>query len=420
MKKNYLLMKKICAVMAVVLLLSCSEETTLVAVSGIEIRSEEYSLRPGETLQLTALLSPDDATGFDRAVWSSDDESVATVDPSGLVTGIREGEVTISVTTGYADASLTLRVGPDIYIVGDHGGLNTLWKNGRKVWSDGFGGKMSRILAQGGHTYIAAFATDPVTAYNHARLYVDGEATQLSGRFSEAYAVAVSGNDVYVAGCECEDEEYDMLKNRPVLWHNGVPSYLADYGYANDMVVAGADIYVAGFVTHDWNNDATLWKNGRAQKLSDSGISAATGIAVHGEDVYVSGSDVDPETFTTYAVVWKNGIPERYEEHAVVTDICVSPEGDLFASGYVVDYASRTASAAMWKNRQRIDLDSGGLEANAMSIRISGGLVYVAGITRQAAGISATRAVLWVDGTLVPLEDDPRTSATAYSVAIVE
>lgn len=53
---------------------------------------------------------------------------------------------------------------------------------------------MSRILAQGGHTYIAAFATDPVTAYNHARLYVDGEATQLSGRFSEAYAVAVSGN----------------------------------------------------------------------------------------------------------------------------------------------------------------------------------------------------------------------------------
>lgn len=87
-------MKKICAVMAVVLLLSCSEETTLVAVSGIEIRSEEYSLRPGETLQLTASLSPDDATGFDRAVWSSDDESVATVDPSGLVTGIREGEVT--------------------------------------------------------------------------------------------------------------------------------------------------------------------------------------------------------------------------------------------------------------------------------------------------------------------------------------
>lgn len=74
----------------------------------------------------------------------------------------------------------------------------------------------------------------------------------------------------------------------------------------------------------------------------------------------------------------------------------------------------------MWKNRQRIDLDSGGLEANAMSIRISGGRVYVAGITRQAAGISATRAVLWVDGTLVPLEDDPRTSATAYSVAIVE
>lgn len=409
--------------MAVFLTLSCSDEKTVIAVSKIEIHSEDISVRPGATLQLTAVLLPDDATGFDHPVWNSSDESVAAVDQSGLVTGVSEGEATITVSTGYAKASFALRVGPDIYVAGEHGAVNTLWKNGRRVWNDGCAGVTGKIVVTEDCIYIPVFVPEPDGPGSYAWLYADGKGTRLSEHFSEAYAVAVSGDDVYVAGFECKTETYDMNENRPVLWHNGNPTYLAESGYANDVAIENSDIYVCGYVTRGWEGqDATVWKNGTAQKLSDGSISNATGIAVRGEDVYVCGSDVDKETWSTYAVIWKNGIPERYEANAVVTDICVSPAGDLYACGYVVDYTDYgvTAHASMWKNGERTDLDSEGLEANATGICFSGGKVYVAGISCQVSGVSAMRAILWIDGRLIALEDAPRTSARAYSVAVIE
>jgi uncharacterized protein YjdB len=52
----------------------------------------------GATEQLTATVEPADAT--DSSVrWSSDNESVATVDADGLVTGAAEGTATVTVTT---------------------------------------------------------------------------------------------------------------------------------------------------------------------------------------------------------------------------------------------------------------------------------------------------------------------------------
>ena len=59
----------------------------------------------GSTEKLTASIEPADAT--DQSVsWSSDNESVATVDADGLVTGIAEGTATVTVTTtdgGFTD-----------------------------------------------------------------------------------------------------------------------------------------------------------------------------------------------------------------------------------------------------------------------------------------------------------------------------
>ena len=51
----------------------------------------------GETLQLTATVSPDNAD--DKTVtWSSSDDSIATVDQNGLVTAKAEGKVVITAT----------------------------------------------------------------------------------------------------------------------------------------------------------------------------------------------------------------------------------------------------------------------------------------------------------------------------------
>ncbi|WP_186565770.1 InlB B-repeat-containing protein [Lawsonibacter celer] len=71
--------------------------SALVAVTGVTLDKNSVTLGVGGTETLTAAVEPDDATN--KAVtWSSNDESVATVE-NGVVTAVGEGTATITVTT---------------------------------------------------------------------------------------------------------------------------------------------------------------------------------------------------------------------------------------------------------------------------------------------------------------------------------
>jgi uncharacterized protein YjdB len=83
-----------------------SAELLTIAPTGITVTAAggATSVRVAETLALTATVAPDNAT--DKAVlWSSSDETKATVDANGIVTGVAEGEVTITATS-HADSSI--------------------------------------------------------------------------------------------------------------------------------------------------------------------------------------------------------------------------------------------------------------------------------------------------------------------------
>lgn len=70
-----------------------------VAVTAIEVTAENdaESVAIGYTLQMTAVVTPEDAT--DKSVtWSVDDEDVATIDEEGLLTALSEGTVTVKAT----------------------------------------------------------------------------------------------------------------------------------------------------------------------------------------------------------------------------------------------------------------------------------------------------------------------------------
>lgn len=87
------------------------EDLIPVAVTGVSLEPAvvELEIDVDETRQLTATVAPIDAT--DSSVsWSSSDETVATVDASGLVTAVAEGSATITVTTNDGGFTATAEV----------------------------------------------------------------------------------------------------------------------------------------------------------------------------------------------------------------------------------------------------------------------------------------------------------------------
>ena len=67
-----------------------------------------YSNTTPNTVQLIANVTPDNTA--DSVTWSSDNEAVATVNESGLVTAVSNGSATITVTAGNVSAACTVTV----------------------------------------------------------------------------------------------------------------------------------------------------------------------------------------------------------------------------------------------------------------------------------------------------------------------
>ncbi|NLW58589.1 MAG: hypothetical protein GX068_07640, partial [Bifidobacterium pseudolongum subsp. globosum] len=83
--------------------------TVIVPVSSVAISGGSFELKEGASKQLSATVSPSNAT--DRAVsWKSSDTAVATVDASGKVTAVKAGTATITATAGGKSASVTVTV----------------------------------------------------------------------------------------------------------------------------------------------------------------------------------------------------------------------------------------------------------------------------------------------------------------------
>jgi uncharacterized protein YjdB len=78
--------------------------TVSVPVTGISLNNTFITLAPGGTADLTAEITPQDATN-QNITWSSSDPSIATVDNSGKVTAVDGGTATITATA--ADGGFT-------------------------------------------------------------------------------------------------------------------------------------------------------------------------------------------------------------------------------------------------------------------------------------------------------------------------
>lgn len=127
-----------------------------VAVTGVSLNESSATIQTEGTLQLTATVTPSDATDK-KVTWSSSNDSIAHVSSNGLVTaGSEAGNTTITVTTrdgGFTDTcDITVSGGsePEVQSVSFAG------------WEEG----ATRSVYQSSPDTVALFLINPYTASN--------------------------------------------------------------------------------------------------------------------------------------------------------------------------------------------------------------------------------------------------------------
>jgi hypothetical protein len=266
--------------------------------------------------------------------------------------------------------------GTDVYIGGEvdteTGAVTAgFWKNGTQTIlpSSGEAAVNSVAIAPNGDVYAVGYDADEYDAC-HATLWINGVESYLTDSTlprSEAYQVVFSGNDCYIAGVV--SSEYEWKKGQAVYWKNGTINYLttdaADAG-AYAIYVSGNDVYAAGY-SHDGVTSygkAAYWKNGSITFLTDgSDYQVINGIALNGTDICAAGCD------GYVAEYWNNGVATAFSDgtdYADATGIAVSGS-NVYVTGYDKD------AAKYWKNGTAVDMS---VTAATIKSRVSGITLY--------------------------------------------
>lgn len=74
------------------------EEDTTIKVESISINKTKVDMQIGDTTSLVVTFTPTNATNK-NVTWKMADESIATVDRNGIITAVKEGKTTLTVTT---------------------------------------------------------------------------------------------------------------------------------------------------------------------------------------------------------------------------------------------------------------------------------------------------------------------------------
>ena len=165
------------------------------------------------------------------------------------------------------------------------------------------------------------------------------------------------------------------------------------------------NIYLTGHLDSQYQRNLKYWVKGGSWEIGQCGWytseASTTGIAVQGNDIFISG--FMPLTFSSTAVLnyvacyWKNGTRNFLGDtsrQSYASGIALSGN-DVYISGYYDG-----GSAVYWKNGQENVLPDKGFGAQANAISVSGSDVYVVGTIGMDSFFRKTLVGLWKNGSL--------------------
>jgi hypothetical protein len=222
---------------------------------------------------------------------------------------------------------------------------------------------------------------------------------------------------VYIAGTYRDETGFG---SQACYWVNGVRYELEGDGRATDIAVSGDDVYVAGYASIGGNWQACYWKNGTRTDLSNGGYSSASDIYVSGNDVYVSGYwDDELGIGAPNACYWLNGIrhmlslPENAHPQNSAHTIAVSGSNIYILGEYFASISDiNILVGCYWRNGVRTDYQNSGLS----DISFMGSDPYIVGHFSETAS-SNSKACYWYNGARTALSGEGSNPAEYFSSA---
>jgi hypothetical protein len=245
---------------------------------------------------------------------NSEQITTAVIWKNGVATNLTNG-------SSNADARAITVSGGNVYAAGYINNLQAVyWKNG--AVNDLQASSVANAIAVNvGNVYVAGWVYDSTIGNNGTVVWKNGTATEfvvptpgnafdyISG---SASAITVTNGDVYVTG----------YAGGGKYWKNGTETDLQNgyYCYPSAIAVSGNDVYIAGSIYHN-DPDAAIstanyWKNGNVVPLTSvTELSYANAIALNGADVYIGGQG------NGSAVYWKNSTEVKLASNGAVYSI---------------------------------------------------------------------------------------------------
>ncbi|WP_405571287.1 Ig-like domain-containing protein [Winogradskyella sp. Asnod2-B02-A] len=195
-------------------------DESAIVVESVEVTPNITELQIIDTLQLTTTFTPLDATN-QNGVWASSDDSIATVDTSGIVTPNALGVVTITFTTadgGFTDTS-EITVLPEA--------LQASAGTDQQICE----GEITSLTASGGTNYV--WSTGETT-----------ETIEVNPAITTTYTVTVSDDNG-----QSEDVTVTVTVNTVPLANAGEDQNICE-GESISLIASGGDTYL-------WNTGET-------------------------------------------------------------------------------------------------------------------------------------------------------------------
>ena len=189
-------------------------------------------------------------------------------------------------------------------------------------------------------------------------------------------AIVTGGPGVYATGHDASKADPANLSGFATLWKNGKAYRLSNGAFnatGNSVYADDKNVYVAGFETNSAGIQvAKLWVNGVGTDLTDGKHNAeANSVVVSGGKVYVAGFE---DSATAAAKLWVNNVATTLNSGTLATSVYVY-KGDVYVTG-----STSNANAVIWKNGVVTVLDgSGAQDYPPTSIFVAQNHVYVTG-----------------------------------------